>query len=63
MFFTLSFETLVFGLALYRGIALIRERSSVHRHQGGVSAIGRVWKMRGDFVGVLVRDSILFPLM
>jgi hypothetical protein len=63
MFFALSFDTLVFGLALYQGIFLIRQRNSVQRHQGGVTAIGRIWKMRGELVGVIVRDSILFPLM
>ncbi|KAH6912801.1 hypothetical protein BKA70DRAFT_1531173 [Coprinopsis sp. MPI-PUGE-AT-0042] len=63
LFFTLTFDTLVFGLALYRGIVLIRERNETRRHQERDSAIGRAWRMRGDFVGVLVRDSVLFPLI
>lgn len=63
LFLTLAFETLVSGLALHRGISLIRERKWARRDQEADTAIRRIWQMRSDFMSVLVRDSILFPFM
>ncbi|KAH6912802.1 hypothetical protein BKA70DRAFT_775978 [Coprinopsis sp. MPI-PUGE-AT-0042] len=63
-FASVAFESLIFGLALYQGIIYVREKRRPNHYPRSDSALGRVlWRWQDDFVGVLLRDSILFPFL
>ena len=57
----LCFDTAVFGLAMYEGVCYLREMKQATR---GLDAAMRVrWTKDRSIIYILMRDSIVFPLM
>lgn len=57
------FDALVFGLSIVQGIRFACENRQTQQDGRAVSIIEHLWRTRRTLASVLLRDSILFPIM
>lgn len=58
----LAFETVILGLAIAEGIQYMRETRIMHG-MSDVTTRKREWTKEGSLVHIMLRDSIIFPLI
>ncbi|KAH6886726.1 hypothetical protein BKA70DRAFT_1444222 [Coprinopsis sp. MPI-PUGE-AT-0042] len=58
-----AFDALVFGLSIYQGIRFACENRRMQRDGRKVAIIEHLWRTRRTLASILLRDSILFPVI
>ncbi|KAH6879593.1 hypothetical protein BKA70DRAFT_1475024 [Coprinopsis sp. MPI-PUGE-AT-0042] len=62
LFYSVTFEVIVFALALVQGIRFLRARKPAPDPHA-TSMVDRIWNRQGNLVRILIRDSISFPFI
>ncbi|KAH6887318.1 hypothetical protein BKA70DRAFT_1235865 [Coprinopsis sp. MPI-PUGE-AT-0042] len=58
-----AFDALVFGLSIHQGIRFACENRRMQRDGRKVAIIEHLWRTRRTLASILLRDSILFPVI